>query len=72
MVGVTGLIESTFCLDRALHSLLNRRKFYMNLKGLIIKAALKSKNTTQMIIEVNLFIRDRNYLFYLLFQRYMT
>ena len=25
-----------------------------------------------MIIEVNLFIRDRNYLFYLLLQRYVT
>ena len=35
-------------------------------------AALKSKNTTQMIFEINLFIRDQNYLFHLLLQWYMT
>ena len=35
-------------------------------------AALKSKNTTQMIFKINLFIRDQNYLFHLLLQWYMT
>ena len=38
MGGVTGLIESTFCLDRALRiaseSYTNCRKFFVNLEGL--------------------------------------
>ena len=64
----TGLILSTFCLDRALHYGLHSlrvlhslSKNFRELEATRSKPyALKSKNTTQMLIEVNLLIRDRN------------